>query len=386
MKREIEKALQTIPVPDLENSVRAGIARAERNGITMTRSVKKIAAISAAVVVICAVAVITVMNSRISVEKVLNEPVADSSPIVYNDATEDISLQLCGISDTNLVVRAAVNDAESSRLGGLTTIKLGNYTVVDKDGNVVADNEGLAGTYQIDTVVYKLDKDGNVIEGLEELHEYLDRAGKEFKALCDALEKGYKLHVSSLNGTDEDGNPIEIYGDWESELVINTVLDGSAFVADDGDVSVEFVTKDDGSQDLVITMNDESKYPYSDVVTIWPTVYFTFDEDGNMMGATQGPPSSRAVRGGSFGKIFKTEEDGQITIVNAEYGHYTMRIYDLGIELANGERYELQGFWEASFDGNREPLKEGETDEQYESWKKEYDAWVEEYESSMSGH
>ena len=385
MKNEIEKALQAISVPDLENSVKAGIARAERNGLTMTRSVKKIAAIAAAFV-LCIAAVITVMNSKLSIQKEVEAPASDVSPIVYDNATDDISIQLCGVSETRLTVRASVNDAESSRLGGLSAVSVGNFTVVDKDGNVVADDEGLAGTYQIDTVVYKLDKDGNVIEGLEELHEYLDRAGKEFKALCDALEKGYKLHVSSLNGTDEDGNPIEIYGDWESELVINTVLDGSAFVADDGDVRVEFMTKDDGSQDLVITMNDTSKYPYSDVVTIWPTVYFTFDEDGNMMGATQGPPSSRAVRGGSFGKIFKTEEDGQITIVNAEYGHYTMRIYDLGIELANGECYELQGFWETGFDGNKEPMKEGEVDEQYEAWKKEYDAWVEEHEASMKGN
>ena len=363
MKERIKNAIDLIDVPnDICEDVREGIVRVkrERNGITMNRSVKRIASIAAAFVLLVGVAVGAAKFSDLHISKYddVNITQPDNTPDVENISTKvgGLSVRLLGVSDNKMTVSIS-NTSSDSRFDGLTDIDLGTYAIVDKNGNIIASDSVSNSKLDIETLLTDLNSkvDPNATE--KEVYEDMNRHLEAYHVVYEAIENEYKIYVSSLKGIDKEGNVIEVKGAWESPFRLDTVLDGTAFIAEDGDVSIEFVKNEDGSQDLTISINDTSKYPYSEVVKIWPTVYFIFNDDnGELRGSSRNQPyAGPAVAGSAAGFIDTNEIDGQITIVAADKANYSIYICDFGIELANGERYELQGSWRADFIGEREP-------------------------------
>lgn len=361
MREQIRNALDLIDVPnDLEDSVREGIGRAkrERNGISMKRSVKKIATIAAAFALLVGIAAGAAGLSNIHINKIddseENPPDNISQFENLSGKASGLSVRLLGVTDDQLTVSVS-NVSADSRFEGLTDIDLGTYALVDKNGNIIASDSDTNSKYDIEVAISVLNAEIDINATDEEVFYQMREQQDAFDIMLNALQNEYKIYISSLTGVDEKGNIIEIEGHWESEIRFDTVLDGSAFVADGGDVDIEFVKKEDGTQDLVITMNNTSKYPYNEVVKIWPTVYVVFDSNGTIIGGNRdyvdGGPSS----GGGSGFIEASYEDGNYTIITADKGDYSIYICDFGIELTNGERYELQGSWRAGFVGEREP-------------------------------
>lgn len=327
MKHDIEKALQTIPVPDLANEVQAGIARAERNRITMTRSVKKIAAIAAALVLcVGTVGTAAVIGSN-------------RGDVIVSDKA--ITLNFTGF-DANSGEATASGEYEGET--GLKAMRLGNYTITDENGEEY--------TSQINMWSYWADENGD-------LHFVLIPLGM------------YKVEVDSVY--DENGK--EIFGHWELDFDFSTwpydcffdprgnyhgsVEEGTAYVADEKEISLAFVDNGDGRKRLDITVDSDAE-ALKDISKIYVANFVFFDENRQFLGGGGGGdfinPSVGIGGDFNFGDEF---EWGDLNIrggvvywedKGANLGKIcTLKIYSFAVERSDGSRIEIQGDWEVDF-------------------------------------
>lgn len=358
MKHDIEKALQSIPVPELEDSVKAGIARAERNRITMTRSVKKIAAIAAALVLCIGIVGAAALVGR----------KGDSNKILTAD---DISLKFNGFNQ-NGTLNLSAEYIDSGKEVEIP-YNLSSYTIVDENGEVVAVSDGdRLETKGIGLVYYWSDVDGQLYfsEIYSGKYTVIFHADNTMESTQIEGEWTIDVDLEELN--------YQVFFDPRKDYQ-GSVEEGTAYIADSSDITVEFVDADeplslskigfdadgnltekyfelDDSDKVMIINIISDEAPFKDIKSIGVSSCIIFDENREYSGGFASVPLEQGVGIGpgsaefDWGLFYRNA--GQVYIINdgEDQGRRcTVKIYSFIAELSDGSCVEIQGDWMVDF-------------------------------------
>lgn len=338
MKHDIEKALQSIPVPDLTNEVKAGIARAERNRFTMTRSVKRIAAIAAALVLCVGIVGAAALIGR----------KGDSNKILTAD---DISLKFNGFNQ-NGTLNLSAEYIDSGKEVEIP-YNFSSYTIIDENGEVVAVSDGdRLETKGIGLVYYWSDGDGQLY-----------------------FSEIYSGKYTVIFHADNTMESTQIEGEWTIDVDLEelnyqvffdprntyhgSVENGTAYVADEEEISLAFVENGDGRKRLEITVDSDAE-ALKDISKIYVANFVFFDENRQFLGGGGGGDFINPLIGiegdFNFGVEFAW---GDLNIrggdvywedSGANLGKVcTLKIYSFAVERSDGSRIEIQGDWMVDF-------------------------------------
>lgn len=216
MKKRLENALQRIPLPNgLDKAAEEGIMRAksERTGINMTRSVKVIAGLAAALAICCT----TVVGAAIAGGHFEN--LKDKRGAIvgqqYVDGTDyfDVSLSYSK-NENQLKVEAALNEnGEKEFVGGFDSIRAAEFNLMNDNGEVVAtSNED--GSIDFDF------PEGAFLEISEDGALTITMNGE------NGLEN-YRVFVNKLIGSKKGDQDLEIFGNWVADTTFTFVESGA---------------------------------------------------------------------------------------------------------------------------------------------------------------
>lgn len=228
MKKRLENALHKISVPNgLDEAVAKGIMRAknERTGINMTRSVKVIASIAAAVAICTTAVAAAVAGGHLVDIKNRHGAIVGQQ---FVDATDyfDVSLSYSQ-KDNQLKVEAALNENAKNEpfYGEFDSIRAAEFSIVNDNGEVVATSNG-DGTIDFefpDGAFSDISEDGAVIITMNG-------------------EKGvenYSVFVNKLIGSKKGDQDLEIFGNWDASVEITfTFVEDGADVDDPDSASI----------------------------------------------------------------------------------------------------------------------------------------------------
>lgn len=214
MNDGVKRAMLDIEIPEeLHQRALDGIAKVPKRSVIMYKKVGIIAA--ALALVLCAsVGVAAVGGHFVDVKNIFGTVTGQQ----YVNATDDISVKVLSSDNHGILVQPLVNKPNEAPYSEIDKLSIGDYTVRDENGNIVAKGDGDSVTEQEledGTIAYYItifDLDGNVIES----------------------ESGeYTISFEYFVGDAKADQSLEIFGDWNADF---TFVDGYYYSKEDGGV------------------------------------------------------------------------------------------------------------------------------------------------------
>lgn len=186
LKTEVEKIRMT---DDMQNRIIRGCKESKKTEVLFMKKTnyKKFAAIAAVVVVLLSISVSAIATDGFGIYKEKKNLSGAIVGGVYEQATNEIQLKTLSEGDY-VTINATIIEPERVPYFSFDTIRVGEYRIVDSNGVVVSQGEGMERAVITDgTFEVKIPFEGN----------------------------GYKLWVDSFVGESKADQPLEIKGEWE---------------------------------------------------------------------------------------------------------------------------------------------------------------------------
>lgn len=212
MNDGVKRAMLDIEIPDeLHQRALDGIAKVPKRSVIMYKKVGIIAA--ALALVLCAsVGVAAVGGHFVDVKNIFGTVTGQQ----YVDATEDISVKVLRSDNNGILVQPLVNKPNEAPYSEIDKLSIGDYTVRDENGNIVARGDSDSVTEQkledgsIAYYIRVIDADGNVVDS----------------------ESGvYTISFENFIGDAKADQSLMIFGDWNADF---TFVDGYYVFGDEG--------------------------------------------------------------------------------------------------------------------------------------------------------
>ena len=219
MNDGVKKAMLEIEIPDeLHQRALDGIAKVPKRSVIMYKKVGIIAA--ALALVLCAtVGAAAVGGHFVDIKNIFGAVTGQQ----YVNATEDISVKVLSSDSHGILVQPMVNKPNEAPYSEIDKLSVGNFTVRDEDGSVIATGDSNSVTEQVQedgTIAYYITViglDGNVIES----------------------ESGvYTISFEYFIGESKADQALEIFGDWKADFTF--VNDGNGYYYDLEESGVAF--------------------------------------------------------------------------------------------------------------------------------------------------
>lgn len=186
LKTEVEKIRMT---DDMQNRIIRSCKESKKTEVLFMKKTnyKKFAAIAAVVVVLLSISVSAIATDGFGIYKEKKNLSGAIVGGVYEQATNEIQLKTLSEGDY-VTINATIIEPERAPYFSFDTIRVGEYRIVDSNGVVVSQGEGMERAVITDgTFEVKIPFEGN----------------------------GYKLWVDSFVGESKADRPLEIKGEWE---------------------------------------------------------------------------------------------------------------------------------------------------------------------------
>lgn len=186
LKTEVEKIRMT---DDMQTRIIRSCKESKKTEVLFMKKTnyKKFAAIAAVVVVLLSISVSAIATDGFGIYKEKKNLSGAIVGGVYEQATNEIQLKTLSEGDY-VTINATIIEPERAPYFSFDTIRVGEYRIVDSNGVVVSQGEGMERAVITDgTFEVKIPFEGN----------------------------GYKLWVDSFVGESKADQPLEIKGEWE---------------------------------------------------------------------------------------------------------------------------------------------------------------------------